>query len=132
MSSEAAENPIKAVKDAFGDAYSPDGDADVRSVGQPGDNSEMIHGEQNNGTPIGVFRPVVGAVGGSGERGATQVFSIILGDPLSGETSEFVVGGSEDRPYGFEVLSREPFRPRDLDEAEMANLARKIGRSTFH
>jgi hypothetical protein len=128
-SGSSAENPFKAIEDKFTAAYSPDKEAGVNPVGS--NNNEFISGTQSDGSEIGIFRPNVNAQGGSGAEDALQVFSVITGDPTD-DASEFVVGGDEVRPVGFEVLSREPFRSRPLNEAEMTKLARKIGSSTFH
>jgi len=132
-STPTAENPFKLINDRFDQAYSFGAKPiTVNPFGQ----AEFISGVQSDGGELGIFRPSIDVMGGELNIFRVYVWPAVSGeDPPEDDTEEicgqFLVGGTELVPVGFEVISDDPMVTRELEAHEMADLARKIGGTTF-
>lgn len=134
------ENPYKVIAGKFNAAYSfgekqedseeRDEQIQVTVIGK----GEFISGVQDNSAELGIFRPTLDV--------GFNVFKVFLwaaaakGEVQPGQISEeqfseYLIGGIETWPIGYEVISNDPFTALKLDDEAMTDLARKIDDTTF-
>lgn len=146
-SASTAENPFQLISDQFDRAYSFGSEPiKVSSLGQ----AEFISGVQSDGGELGIFRPSIDVMGGD-----LNIFRVFVWPAVSGEEpapenggegideedfladdsqevyGQFLVGGTELEPVGFEVITDDPMMTRELEPHEMADLAQRISGTTF-
>jgi hypothetical protein len=132
MAASPSENPFQVIDNKFARAYGfGQADISVHALGP----LEFIGGTTPEGGHVGILRPTLKS------SGIADTFTVhdappitedaLPEDPEDEGTRQYLIGGDEDQPTGHEVISSEPLITRELCEEEMAELARKIGGTTF-
>jgi hypothetical protein len=131
MTVSPVENPFKAIEAQFQKAYDPDSGMRIDACGP----NEFIGGTQADGGHLGLYRPFIDADLPATFRvqdaSPTPLEDLPEADIAEEQVREYLIGGDEEQPIGFEVTGTEPFGFRLLNPKEMAGIAQKVVSTTF-